>query len=195
MSNLRYIAPIYDRLGGSSALPVAFSMYAVGGRTQGIGVIASWWTTQAAQSRIDWAVTSDPVAPSIGEMSTTSWTEDFVKHHEIPFPETRLSEFHWFRAHSRNSSGQVLVSPLRGIYYVPGELVITHEFLFYEDIQVLSPELLTVKETGNLSLVAKTYRPIASVQLFSELESQQSVTVLQKEIENFNIATSVTIDD
>ena len=163
MSNLRYIAPIYDRLGGSSALPVAFSMYAVGGRTQGIGVIASWWTTQGAQSQIDWAITEGFTPPSPEDFQTTSWTQDFVRDHEIPFPQVFMGRFHWFYARSRNASGEVLSSPRRGIYAVPNELdipltfYITAEKESYTDI--LSEHTHIYQFSSNVSV----YTPIASI--------------------------------
>ncbi len=195
MSNLRYIAPIYDRLGGSSALPVAFSMYAVGGRTQAIGVHATWWTTQGAQSQIDWAITEGFSPPPLSEYETTPWTEDFVNNHDIPFPEVRMNHFHWFFARSRNAAGQVLQSPRRGIYVVPSEFELTSFNLLTEvDFSLVQSSLgLTLSNSRILSSVSVNNDVKVVGILLDRSFSEESIDGQLESLNASNLTTEVTI--
>ena len=115
--------PTYSEV--SSVYPVPdLQMLAVGARTEDLSVVASWYTTRVVQGQIDWAITLTPYEPDLSEFSTTPYTQDHVHHHVIPFPESFMGAYHWFRARIRNSSGQVMESPVRGIYFVADELTI-----------------------------------------------------------------------
>jgi len=199
---VKELTPALGYLGGIEVeegpieAPVAFMMFAVGGRTQGIGVIASWYTTHAAQSRIDWAITENPEPPEAGEFSSTAWTSDFVREHEILFPSVLMSHFHWFRAYSRNAAGQVLSSPLRGIYYVPGVLSVEHFIITDIGMQSVTVQVPSLyPDTTVFNTTIKKFGPIASISPYMEGFPGELIVPTAKSYENVTFTTNVYKDE
>ncbi len=185
--------PYYSEV--ASAVPVPeFEMFAVGGRTQEIGIIASWWTTQGAQSQIDWAITEGYTPPLLSEYQTTPWTEDFVKDHEIPFPEVRMNQYHWFFARSRNADGQVLSSPRRGIYVVPSEFISEQHISTKYNVEKLVIPLFQWQNVGRLSVNTSVNNESVVIGVVTEKSLQQVALAGESEIINSsNIYTNIII--
>ena len=172
-----------------------FYMRAIGGRTQGTGIVASWYSSQPAESRIRWAITEDFTPPPIEEFEFTEWNNNFTNYHEVLFPEVRFNSYHWFYAFSRSKYGTVISSNRRGLYVVPSEFYIgDDDFINEPSVNVFNINGIIEQESNRIRFQRKINEKRGIIDnnythfLFEYFEHDGTLVV-----ENSQIRTGITI--
>lgn len=116
----------------------------IGGNSHTGDVIATWTTTELAESKIYWGIDPD----SLDE--TMTYNNDFQLEHEIYFPTSFVGSNHYFKAWSRTAGGQEESSEVYGIYFIPGVFEIdTGTFdAFVQALSQFSPVDVSISNVG-----------------------------------------------
>lgn len=106
-------------------ITAVFGLYIVSGVVKDGTLTVSWNSGIDAAEQIDYGVGDDSVP------NTTDWTRlkegekgyvpgenrrKFQKNHSIPFPETFVDTYHYFRVRSENQRGETLESEIYQVY-------------------------------------------------------------------------------
>jgi hypothetical protein len=116
----------------------------IGGNSHTGDVIATWSTTELAESKIYWGLDPDALD------ETMTYNNDFQLQHEIYFPTSFVGSNHYFKAWSRTKQGQEESSEVYGIYFIPGIFEIsTGDFdAFVQALSKFSPVTIDISNVG-----------------------------------------------